>query len=359
MRWLIICSVLAASPAYAQEVDRVAADSGDSANDVDYSIPSGPAFSFLGTTPTQISQPGSLKDLGVELATGFDDNGKLQAGLAVAVSPASLIDGLDVLRGLEISLGTARGSTEASAMDTRGPTDGAIGARWTVIDQGDAWKRKDFRAETMQLVLDKCAPPGPAPDQASADTLATRREALVACSKKYIGQQRKKFEDANWNAFRLELAAAVGWRFPDSNPIATETFMLGHSYWGLASGHIPNFIDKHLQWTVLAELDQRHEAEGIEFTEQLKGGARVFLGWNRFHAYAELVWKYRWIPEGMMGADERDTDWGVGAEVRITDKQWLVVGVGNALDDETDVQVFGNVKWAITDSETFKRPSRN
>jgi hypothetical protein len=359
MRWLVICGALAASPAYAQEADGVAAASGDSANDVDYSIPSGPAFSFLGTTPTQISQPGSIKDLGVELATGFDDNGKLKAGLAIAVAPASLVDGLGALRGLELSLGTARGSTEASAMDTRGPTDAAIGARWTVIDQGDAWKRHDFRAETMQLILDKCAPPGPAPDNADAAALAARRDALVACSKKYIAQQRTKFEDANWNAFRLELAAAVGWRLPESNPIATETFTLGHAYWGLASGNIPGFLDKNLQWTVLAELDQRHEAEGSALTEQLKGGARVFLGWNRFHAYAELVWKYRWIPEGMPGPDERDTDWGVGAEVRITDKQWLVVGVGNALDNESDIQVFGNVKWAITDSERFARPSRN
>jgi hypothetical protein len=55
--------------------------------------PQSPAFTFLGTTPTKVTRPGSIRDLGAALTNGIDADGKAVQGVAVESSPWALIPG--------------------------------------------------------------------------------------------------------------------------------------------------------------------------------------------------------------------------------------------------------------------------
>lgn len=95
---------------------------------LDLSVPEIPAFTALGASPTQVSRPGALSELGAAVLSGLDSEGQVKAGTALEVAPIRLIlerDSESWLRwvsSLRLSFATVGGSD--------GGMDAAVGARY-------------------------------------------------------------------------------------------------------------------------------------------------------------------------------------------------------------------------------------
>lgn len=319
----------------------------DPLEQVDFSVPRSAAFAFLDTSPTQISEPGTAKDFGIEIANLVDwSTGTIAPAFALSVRPlplfvqASRDDALEnrvayIASKLQLSIGTTHVGSAATTMAS-GPTDLAFGVRVTIVDHGDPWANGAFRkalAETMAT----CAPASPT-DSYGPCPAATKKIADYT-------------EDA-WNAFRVDVGGATGLRLPESK-LAKDDRWRGATGWLVASGG--RELGSWIGWAVEARYDARRETSPV--IHQLGLGARVFAGAARVHALGELVARVRTTPAGSTTSDH-DYTWSLGGELRITTQTWFAVGVGKALEGESGVQVFGNVRVAVSDREHFSRPSK-
>jgi hypothetical protein len=374
-RSIVLLAVLLARPALADDVAETKAEETAKKNDgleIDYSVPEAPAFAFLGASPTQVSRPGSLRDLGADLVNAVGRDGSVQQGFALEVRPTPLFwapsrkDAIAanpkyVLSRLHVSIGTQKTTSTANAtMMTESPTDAAFGLRWTIIDHGDPWSDVTARKSIGDAIL-LCAPDRPDPsldapsageavgtppdaarNQAAAEPGEAKRD-FSSCVKK----AKEAYEDAHWNAFRVEVGFAGGARLPDSK-LDDDAFWLGESLWAVSSFGICDVAEI----AVSAKGSIRRDVDTGPSTKELALGARVFVGGNRFHLFGEAVGQLRKDSAG----DAKDGDWGAGVEIKVIDKTWLALGVGNVLDDDEDVQLLANIRWVISDKERFTRP---
>src|SRR3954463_5669961 len=56
-----------------------------------YNLPDDPTFTFLGVAPKKVANPGTLPNLGLAVADGIDIDGRVNAGLAVAFLPSTIV----------------------------------------------------------------------------------------------------------------------------------------------------------------------------------------------------------------------------------------------------------------------------
>jgi hypothetical protein len=126
----------------------------------EYNVPDDPAFTFLGTSPKKIDNPGTVRALGMAFANGIDVNGRVQSGLALSFAP------WDVLRlpitvgeyeqgsprfigyNTQVSLGTVRSSGDSAS------TDLAAGIR-TILFGPDPLADREYRAR-VRAVQSRC-----------------------------------------------------------------------------------------------------------------------------------------------------------------------------------------------------------
>jgi hypothetical protein len=339
----------------------------EKANTIDYTVPQSPAFTFLGTTPTKVAEPGTVRDLGLELANGIDATGRIQQGFALNLRPVPLFglkvsrrDALDrsagyALSKTQVSIGTIK--TNASAMISGmttvllSPTDFASGVRLSLFDFGDPWSDEVYRKKLASEML-KCAPALP-PADSPAVTPAPTDDQKAKCIDDAIATLRETYDTEHWNAFRLDIGAASGWRLPESRLDQT-VFHLGWTAWLVAAGG--KELSPYLSWAFEVRDDGRREAAGVSYGNELALGARVFVGSSKIHALGEAVGKFR-IRKQDPTQGGTDVDWSLGAEFKVSSATWLAVGLGNALEGAKDVQVVANLKWAISSTAFFPPPT--
>jgi hypothetical protein len=345
-----------------------AEDSVEKTNTIDFTVPQSPAFTFLGTTPSKVAEPGTVRDLGLELANGIDASGRIQQGFALNVRPVPLF-GLKVSRQdalgrsagyalskTQVSIGTVKTNAAAvtSGMMTTAllsPTDFALGARLSLFDFGDPWSDDGYRKKLASEML-KCAPALPPADN-SAATPAPNDDQKAKCIDDAIATLRETYDTENWNAFRLDLGAASGWRLPESR-LDQNVFHLGWSAWLVAAGG--KELSRYLTWAFEVRDDGRRAAAGGAHGNELPLGARLFVGSSKIHALGEAVEKVR-IQKQDPTQGRTDFDWSLGAEFKVTSATWVAVGLGNALEGVKDVQVVANLKWAVSSSAYFPPPT--
>ena len=125
-----------------------------------YNLPDDPAFTFLGVAPKKIANPGTLPRLGLAIADGIDNDGRVNAGLAVAFLPSTIVhfspspdryrNGTPAfwLYNTQLSLATVRTSGDT------GSTDLGYGVR-TILRGPEPYTDQEFR-DDMASVLDRC-----------------------------------------------------------------------------------------------------------------------------------------------------------------------------------------------------------
>jgi hypothetical protein len=323
--------------------------------EMDYTVPQTPAFDFLGASPSQVARPGTLRDLGVDLFNGIGSDGTVKQGFALEVRPTPLFwapNAADarsanikyVLSRLHVSAGTQKVAAGPTVVGN--PTDVAFGVRWTLIDYGDAWSDPAYRDKVAAVILE-CAPAGPSEAGQSGESLA--------CMGNKFETLRKAYEAEHWNAFRVEVGAAGGFRLADST-VSGDLFWLGEQAWVATTLPVKKILPRRMgrlvQLDAAVRFERRIPDQFSGSEQQLAFGARFYLGADRFHLFAEGLGEVRNDSAG----DDSDFDWGVGTELRVYKQSWLAVGLGNALDDDGEVHVLANMRWLVSDKEHFKRP---
>lgn len=368
---------VALGPAYrasAQESE-ANADRAAAANEVEFTVPQSPAFDFLGTSPTKVASPGTLRDLGLELANVIGSDGSVAQGFALELRPTPLIPGLQpgpedarrtsfkyLLTRLHLSAGTVKATIPGAAVaDDASATDLALGLRWTIVDRGDPWTDTAYRSSVAQALL-ACAPSTPSPEMnvaspgeaagtpaATATPPAPAADA-TACMGNAVDSLRTTYEEEHWNAFRVEVAGAAGWRLPASK-LDDDAFASGLATWAAMSGG--RELWKNIAWNVAARYDHRRADADDDAVDQLSLGLRAYLGADRLHLFVEYLHELRSDDPAL---DSSDADWSFGVEARVTSSTWIAIGLGNALDDDEDLQMLANIRWAVSDKEHFARP---
>jgi hypothetical protein len=329
--WLIALSSLWAASAQA------------TSGSVNYAIPDSPAFAFLGTSPTKVERPGSARDLAITVLSGLGSEGRTQQGFALDVRPWFLIPGLSipperyerfwyfVAANAQLSVGTVAGASDTT---TQGDTDFAVGLRLTLVDRGDPMLSAEYRRK-LGSILDGCAPKQPGTTSEGQD---------LACMHAQVNALRKKWLDQHWNASRVGLGLASGWRAPGS--IVEDSRFKGLGAWLVAGTGLGN-------WAQLIALG-RYDRDALVKTNVVQGGGRVNLGSGWMNAFAEAT--VHWRPSAPAGTDRFDGQWSGGLEVRIAEQTWISTGVSRpfaADDGRSPLSILANLRWGIANDARF------
>lgn len=300
-------------------------------------VPESPAFVFLGASPTEVTRPGSVRDFGVALISGIDEEGRARQGLALEATPWFYVPGLSisledyredwleyVLANSQLSLGTARTAGDSAA------TDLAVGLRFTLFDQSDPMRHEEF-ADTVAARLRKCLPESPDADQAEVD----------ACVDEEMRQAYRQFSGARWNASRAALGIASGVTFMDSQIDAGE--YAGFQAWLVGANPVTSHGQIILQLTVRDHPELGGEPGYTAFTY----GGRLLAGSASFNGFAEIVGESR--SGDAEGIEKNSGRWSTGIELRLAAGLWASAGLGGrfALAGGDRTFVLLNVRWGF------------
>jgi len=321
----------------------------DEAQDRTFSVPESPAFTFLNTSPAEITRPSTPREFGAAVLSGVDENGRPVQGFALEFSPFPVIPGFSVpLRSYQrnfldrvsyrtqISFGAVRaGGDDAS-------TDLALGVRSTLFDDADPMQSSRF-TDSLASSMMKCIPDEPGQDSTVA----------LSCIEEAIAATRTQWTD-RWNGRRLVVAVAFGQRFVNSDPKDRQG--LGWSAWALGSNPLG-------EWGVLLgylQLGRRYQVPGSPSFSSLRFGGRVVVGSGGINGFLEAIGESRF--NASAAADDAGTSWSAGLEVRATDGVWISTGFGqrNAAAAAPDrLMLIANLRIGISKAPRFSDLQRN
>lgn len=369
---------------------------------IDFSIPDIPAFTALGVSPSQVSRPGTLRELAASLASGLSPTGGVQSGLALEVDPLLLAGReVPVLKNFRLSA-----ATNAVAQSEGTTTQVAGALRWS-YSSGDG--PDDDLNDCLALANPKAPPPPPpaAPPPRGAPTIDER----VAALEKTVGalqssisagargvpaaggevnpadivRCRAAFQAAHLATRSFELAAsAVGSSLDDARLTALKTssvsawMAISFAYNSIseplrragkriardASGKLQpddTWNKTHLQPLLeashygiepllFARVDVRKRASGLEGPKDLTLSARLPVYWLAYTAYIEA---------GLKLEDFTNTDGntrvkaplGIGGNVKISDGTWLSVFFGgDTAGSRAEFFALTNLSWSLGQS---------
>jgi hypothetical protein len=270
-------------------------------------------------------------------------------GFALEVRPWFLVPGLNIpleryrqagywiLANAQVSTGTSRASGTAA------DTDLALGLRVPLYDDGDPMLSSEYTEKLGPLML-QCGPEQPG-GPSDPTCLADKTRSL-----------REKWARDHWNATRLAVATATGFRAPGS--ILQNAGWSGVSVWMAGSLCL---------WTwgqLLAQVQYDHRkspdlASAFPDKNDVRVGARAFAGTASATAFVELsMLKSIGLDNG---AVNNPIAWSGGVEFRVSDQTWLSTGFGSNFPrggEKYPVLVVANLRWAVSDSSRIKQPGQ-
>ena len=291
-------------------------------------VPESPAFTFLGVTPSLVSRPSSVRDLGASLLTGLNPDGVMQQGFALDVTPWIYVPGLSIplseygssvwkrgLANLQLSFGTV-----ATAGDSAS-TDMALGLRTTLFDGTDGMQQEAFTGP-VAAGLRGCVNvvrPGLPPDSAEARIQACSDSVMAAAWERW-----EEYSEAHWNAGFLTLGVGLGARAPDSR--LASTGYAGVKLWVV--GGLPLF---RLPAQLLGQVtfSDRPALSGDPATTELTYGGRLLVGSPSFHAFGEALGVSLSDPPG---GEETGVSWSGGLEFQLSSGMWASTGFGQRFE---------------------------
>jgi hypothetical protein len=309
-----------------------------------FSVPESPAFTFLNSSPAEISRPSSWREFSAALVTGVSQDGAAQQGFALEVAPFQVVPGFQVnLREYredffkraayrtQVSLGTVQASGDS------GSTDIAFGVRIPLFDDGDLMQNAAYARDLGNGLL-RCAPAGP-----GADTAVVR--ACLRKSKATVDSIYRELLDlrSNWRTRRLVVAFALGTRLVSSS--FSNGQALGWSAWALGSNPLG-------RWGMLVgslRFSRRNSVADEPGFSSLRYGGRAIVGSTGVNGFLEIVGDSRFDQDP--GVDRGNTSWSGGLEVRLTEGIWLSTGLGQRYAEAQApdrVVVIANLRWGLS-----------
>ena len=357
MRALLLAALAGAAwttGAFALQVDPAAAENATpgAADLTAGPLPETPAFVFLGTSPSEVTRPTTLKNLGAGLAQGIDGDGRVIQGVAFELTPAFYLTSTTLkqyredwtkyaLSNLQLTLATVRTSGDSAS------TDLALGFRMPIFDAGDPMRNKEFTdriGERMQACANLATPAGPG-DDPNAPAPSGDREAFIACMDTAAAPVGERWAEDHWNASALTLAAATGTRLTQSR--FSDRRWLGMQLWLAGALGLSDWGQLVVQGSY---LDSRlADVDALEYKATALG-ARLIAGGSRINGFAELSGETRFDRSDAVKKD--DGRWSAGIEFLVGDDLWLSTGLGSTyqeLDEPDRTLVFANLRWGVSD----------
>jgi hypothetical protein len=311
---------------------------------VSLAVPETPAFTFLGASPAKVSQPGTARDLAIQTVNAFDEEGHVRQGFALDVRPALLrpipLESYRqywprLLYNAQLSAGTVQSPGDS------GSTDIALGLRLTLLDRSDPMLDGAYVKE-LGDAIDACKPSQPGTSTAKAD---------LACLAEHSKKTREKWVRDHWNAGRLSVAFAAGWRAPGS--VLSDATANGWSTW--VSGCVP--LGAAASWSDRSSTSTRPEdtvPKGAA-PKELRFGGRAFVGNGRVNGFVEVVGAKRYDLPADSDADPNS--WSGGVEFRVADGTFISTGFGKSFGGSSlpgKVAILANLRFALSDESRIK-----
>jgi hypothetical protein len=310
-------------------------------SNIDYSVPQSPAFSILGTNPSNIIQPTSAKSIAMGVGNYLLTNGSvIPKNFAVEISPLLLNDHLSLntyqkcpfLYRWSISLGTATNSS--------GSYNLAEGIRITIIDKTDLRADNALLTQFQKYVRTSASATDSAitiyrkaksvtevyvRGQLDSDTNMHKSIDSVAAvllskdgyAQNFIVQTRNKYKQNNWNKTIVQIGAAALQSSTDSM-IQTIKGTTKYNFWGTAG--LP--LGKNGQ--ALIGVKYEKQDSNMVWIDNGSAALRVYYGENGLKAYVQgqLNW-VNTVPS---------QTYSLGCEYNMSNGLWVAFAI-NAVTD--------------------------
>jgi len=341
MRWVAgrlmlagITTLLGASAAASQNAPKT--------KDLPYTIPQSPAFHLIGANPTEVTRPGTARELGVSLLSAVDTAGRLQQGFALEFSPALALAGdMDLeayqssfwnrlIKNTTISLGTTKAAADESS------TLAAVGVRMVLVDWTDPMRDPRY-TDPLGRALEGCT------------DFDLELDEAIACAREEQERYREEYAKAYWNGWLLAVGGAVGMQFTGSR--IADRGLYGSAAWVVAAAPLGGFG----QFVAQGQYNER-DPDATDESDSFSYGGKLYLGSGTAHGFAEVTG--RSLLDAPVGADDFSAEWSAGMEFRASDDTWITTGFGSRFDtlDEPDrIFLIAGIRWNVSSGPRFGR----
>ncbi|HYF30510.1 MAG TPA: hypothetical protein VD993_05290 [Chitinophagaceae bacterium] len=342
---------------------------------LDFAVPDIPAFKALGTDPSNILRPSSLKELSMMFSNvRSGDKFIIPQNLAIELTPGLLVKpwytlneyqknaGIRLLTKMSVSVGSDQNPET-------GVNSLAFGFRTVLFDKGDhrldtefldtailrpqdaytamvfANRNEYLRSNNITIAQFAAFP------ETTQDSINKIAQELTASQYDFDGAVMKslqEFKKKNWNAPRMDAAYSLVMQSPDT--LLGSIKVNKHLVWW-AWAFRPGKNNRSAQF-VVGLNNSLYKANG-KFFNEFTGNFRFYIGKNRLKALAEA--QYQNIDHPLMGRTETLYS-QVGIELAVYKSVWLHFGTGflNALDGTARSQLMSNLNLYFSFPENFK-----
>lgn len=304
---------------------------------LDFAVPAAPAFQLLGSEPSTILRPSSVKEFGASFSSFINSSQKISipGAFAIEFSPGLLIGGNELtLQGylnkpwlyrLRLSAGTKRLEGETN------PTQIAFGFRTSFIDKSDLRGDKELleditkiTKEILKKISDDVPPPPPGVSGAEVVQPSSIQQTLID-SLNTVLKNRIDLAKANidniWNKDALDLAGALLFSAQDSlgkNLRAVKftgwfTYAKGISSWG-------QWLLGFKAGTARDSVGTPSDSLGNNFHFSGSASTRLYIGSNSYKMFVEAQYSKQNQMELLL--------LNGGGEVRFRNGMWFSFGGG-------------------------------
>lgn len=338
-----IFALICASPSAAQisiMQGRAQLDTLEAMFRADFAIPDVPAHELVDGNPGDLLRPATVRDFALAASDFRTPEGdfRVPAAFSIEVAPFLLANARRLsireyrarraLYRLRISGATGRDPQQRSSI--------AFGLRATLVDDGDLRTSDDYingvtgiTTRINDLVVEERLARG-RPDPLdpdpidSIDDLTGERRSRFETLLTAVDSLRRALEDRTWNARVVDVALGTRARAADSlgndprmtDYVAWATWGEGFGTWG------------QLLIGAKGALERAYTAD--DFTTSASLNARLFIGSNRYKAFAEGQVTNR------KGDEEASWFLNAGGEARLFSAVWATFSAGLAWDELND-----------------------
>jgi hypothetical protein len=350
---------------------------------LDFSVPSSPAFTVLGVNPTTVSRPTTPNALASSLINGIDQNGNFQSGIAMDFSPYMLAYGgkiginqynascrlensginrcgFSILRFLtrtQTSFGVTKG---ASSQDKSAKL--ALGFNFTIFDLGDPRLDRSFLkrlddaqaraiafAERERSEAGKSPIPAPGDTVGQTDFLNAQNAELKTLITPLIQDEKNK----NWNRSSWTIAGSPTWSSPDGT--TGNMKWNGAGVWtnlGYGFEQVPGLRDT----SELIGFFEYRNREAVPATttvaattqDSIRAGGRWIFGTNNFHLSAESLYVST-RPE--LGMPQQYLQTTIAGEKKLSSGLWFHIGIGGQsgrISGQDQLFILSSFNWGTS-----------
>jgi hypothetical protein len=325
-------------------------------------IPDSPAFAALGVTPPLITRPASPHKLAFSLVEGFDQNGKIQSGIAVDMSPYLLMrekeltlekyqnsKGAQGLSRIQLSFAVTRGAVEN---DTA--TRLATSVRWTIWDDGDIRLDKDLLA-CINGDSRESSDPGPAGTASGQTGSGSVRPYTEDDSPEIrIKLCRQESIKRNWNKSAADVGIAPSW-IDKGGSTGGSLSTNGYSAWASVSYGFDRFeqLKNNSQITFLARYRKDETVPAPDLANLFLLRDRSSLGFQYRYGDPERTFFFQglYLQSKTEGQGTNSSfPLSFGTDFKIIGNVWIVLEAGGFMkhsSEENPSFITAQIKWAL------------